>query len=236
MAKKKKLDALEAIFDQAMERVLSGSPEKKRRAKYDRQRFDNDYDAIYEAYLDPDKRLTAVQLRQLSRWKLARQWYSEFDPKNDAEVVEALRAEFGISSKQAYTDIANCKRLFGSIDVVNVEFEKVMMIERVKRRMKEMANLPDGFGYPSYMKAEKLLADLLGLTKEKQTLPEPKIVEVVMTANPLELGFEPIENVELHIKSFWKKKEEQQLLEIQDVDFDELINNPRNEQQHQREQ
>jgi hypothetical protein len=198
------------------------------------KRFDDDYDAIYEAYTNPRKKdkLSPTQKRQLARWKFARQWISEFDPPTESEVVEALRNEYGISLRQAYTDVANCKRFFASMDKVNDEFDRIMAVERILRLRNKALKRGDAKSLDVAAKCDITLIKLRGWDRDKAQMPEPKIVEVVVTTDLAVLGLLPVENKALAIKSFWKKKEEEKAREIHDVEFEDLLNNPRNEREH----
>ncbi|WP_143061558.1 hypothetical protein [Dyadobacter sp. SG02] len=200
------------------------------------KRFNDDYDAIYQAYINPKKTLTSTQLRQLARWKFARQWISEFSPPTDAEVVSALRMEYGISERQAYTDIFNCKRLFASVDKVNEEFEKILSAERIMRIRNKAMLVGGGKNLDVAAKCELILIKLKGWDKEKNQLPEPRNVNVIINSDPATVGALPIPDLDKHIKNFWRKKEEKAKAEIQDVSYEDLLDNPRNERDHQRNQ
>lgn len=199
-------------------------------------RFEDDFDAIYEAYTNPRKKdkLTLTQRRQLARWKFARQWISDFEPHSDVQVVEALRSEFGVSPRQAYTDVANCKRLFASVSKVNQEFEKVMYIERLLRLRRKSMELGTAKGFDVASRCDVTLAKIQGYDRAEHELPQPIIVEVNVTTDLSVLGLKPVENKQALIKSFWKKKDEEKQREIQEVDFDEILNNPRNESEYAR--
>lgn len=196
-----------------------------------RKRFEDDYDAIYRAYINPRHRdrLTPTQLRQIARWKFARQWMSEFEPLTDLETINALREEFGISQEQARIDIHNMKRLFTNVDKVNDEFEKVMYIESVKRLRKKAIELGDEKGYAVAARCDANLAKVLGFGVDKDTIPEPKIVQVFISTSVEELGLPKIENLNQTLEALRKKREEKALSEVEDVDYDEILDNPRNE-------
>jgi hypothetical protein len=229
--------------------VFDGDPEKpKKEKKKDKvvrkhsaklkseiiKRFEDDYDAIYEAYTNPKKQLTPTMLRQLARWKFARQWISDFEPPSDIEVVRALVKEFAVSQRQAYTDVANCKRMFASVTKVNQEFEKVMFIERCLRTRQKAMLLNNSKGFEVAAKYDVILAKVNGYDREQHENPEPVIVNVEVTTDLTAIGAKPIDNLAAIIKSFHRKKEEEKLREIVDVDYEDLLNNPRNESEHQK--
>ena len=226
MSQKKKKDVMEARLDELMR-----APRSAAARGVLVQRYENDFDDIYQAYTDPRKRdrLTVTQRRQLARWKFARQWYSDFDPPTDREVVDALQHEYGISARQAYTDVANCKKLFASVDQVNEEFEKVMAIERIKRLRTKSLDLGTAKGFDVAARCDVTLAKILGFDKERAHMPEPKLVQVIMGADPALVGAKPIENLAAVLKGFWKKKEEEKQRQIQDIEHEDIIDNPRND-------
>lgn len=200
------------------------------------RRFEDNYDIIYEAYTNPRKmdKLTPTIKRELARWKFARQWISDFEPSNDGEVVRALRTEYGISERQAYTDVQNCKRLFASVTKVNAEFEKVMFLERLTRTRRYAMELGNAKGFAIATRCDAILAKVNGYDREQHELPQPVLVNVVMTTDISVLGLKEVENKEALIKSFWKKKDAARAKEIQDIEYEDLLENPRDERQHQR--
>lgn len=195
----------------------------------------DDFDAVFKWYGNQDKfKLTDVQQKQLERWRFAREWYTNFDPPNDIEVVRALVNHFSISQRQAYTDVKNSQRFFCTAEQTNEDFEKVMLIERTKRLRKKAIASGSARGLDTAAKCDATLVKIYGFDREKAQMPEPKIVQVLISSDPSTIGALPIPNVEMHLKAFWKKKEEKELAEIEDVDFDEVMDNPRNERQHQK--
>lgn len=199
-------------------------------------RFNDDFDTIYEAYTNPKKKdkLSLTQKKQLARWKFARQWFSEFQPANDIEVVNALREEYGISQRQAYIDVANCKRLFASIEQVNEEFDRIMFIEGIKRLRSKAINYGDPKGYEVAARCDATMVKVKGYDRDKQQMPQPITVVTEITADLTVLGLEPIANLPVYIKSFWKKKEEEKMAEIENIDYEDILDNPRNEREHTR--
>ncbi len=195
------------------------------------RRFDDDYDAIYKAFTDPRKkdRLTFTQLRQLDRWKFARQWISQFEPATELETINAMRETFGISHEQARVDIENMKRLFVNIYKVNEEFEKAMYIESIKRLRRRSTELGTAKGFDVAAKCDANLGKVMGYDKTKEALPEPKIVQVFINADLQSLGLPKIDNLEMHLKALRKKKEDKAREEAQEISFDEILDNPRNE-------
>jgi hypothetical protein len=151
------------------------------------------------------------------------------------EVVTALRAEFGISNRQAYTDIINCKRLFASIDKVNDEFDKIMAVERIMRIRNKANARGDAKSLDVAAKCELILMKMKGWDRDKAQMPQPVTVNVIINSDPATVGAVPVVNFESLKKSFWKKKEEKAQLETEDIDYHDILDNPRNEQQHRRE-
>lgn len=217
-------------------------PEKPKR-KYSNKlksdigkRFEDNFDIIFDAYTNPKKmdKLTPTVKRELARWKFARMWISEFEPHNDSQTVAALRTEFAISERQAYTDVANTKRFFASVTKVNQEFDKVIYLESLRKARRKCMELGTVKGLEVASRYDVIIAKVQGYDREHVDLPEPVIVVVEMTNDIGVLGLKPTENAKSLIKGFWKKKEEQQLAESEEVSYEDIMKNPRNESEHQK--
>lgn len=208
-------------------------PDNSQPAKADP--FADDFDDIYKWYLDPDKhKISAVQEKQLARWKFAREWYTNFEPVNDNEVVRALVRQFSVSERQAYNDVRACQRFFCTVDQVNEEFEKVLLIERTKRLRNKAIKAGTTKGLEIAAKCDNTLTKIHGFDREKALIPTPINVQVIINSDPATVGAAPTPNFESLKKSWYKLKDERAQALAQDIDFDDILDNPRNEQQHQR--
>lgn len=150
------------------------------------ERFEDDFDAIYRHYMNPKAELSEKQKVQLSRWTWCREWFLEFEPNTKQEIVIALRRQFEISEKQAYTDVQNSMRFFASMEQVNKEMEKVMMVSRIKKRRKALDEngLLDPKAAGEATKADKLLAEILGFMEPDRAIPTPVVIEINPVFDP----------------------------------------------------
>lgn len=198
-------------------------------------RYEDDFDDIYKWYTDPEKyKITETQEKQLARWRFAREWYTTYEPFNDSQVVQALVREYGISQRQAYLDVKACQRFFASIDQSNEEFEKTMLIERTKRLRAKAIQSGTTKGLLIAAKCDATLVKIFGFDREKSQMPAPVIASITIDTDPATVGALPVSNWEALKKSFWKKKEEKAMQDIQDVDAQEIFEKPRNERDHQK--
>ncbi|WP_028665620.1 hypothetical protein [Runella zeae] len=190
------------------------------------ERFQDDFDAIYRHYTNPNSKLSEKQQEQLQRWTWCREWYITYEPFTNRELVNVMMQQFEISEKQAYIDVYNTMKFFASMEKVNKEAEKVMMVHRLKKRRHKLDAIvdtePKAAGEAT--KADKLLAEVLGFMEPDNLIPAPVIIEINPVFDPTLLGFEPIQNLELKLKKYReRKKNESQAI---DVTYDELMENP----------
>lgn len=190
------------------------------------ERFQDDFDAIYRHYTNPKSQLSEKLQEQLSRWTWCREWYVNFEPDSHRELVLALMKQFEISEKQAYIDVKNTMKFFASMEKVNKEAEKVLMVQRLKKRRKHLDTLavddPKAAGEAT--KTDKLLSEILGFMEPDSLVPTPVVIEINPVFDPTILGFQPIENLDLKLRKYKeRKKKEAQVVE---VEFEEIMENP----------
>ncbi len=216
----KKNNALEQHIEQAL-------IPKPSQAKIIEKRFYDDFDDIYRYYHDATGKLelTDKQNEQLSRWRWIREWMVSWNADTDREIIQAILVEFDISERQAYIDLKNTKRFFASIEPVQKEYEKVMMIGRLKRTIKKLTADGSAKALAAAAKAEEILAKVMGIFEPENQMPVPVLVEITPIFDPSILGVEPIpeERLTKLLKAFGQKKEEERRLEIEDVDFEMVM-------------
>lgn len=216
----KKNNALEQHIEQAL-------IPKPSQAKLIEKRFYDDFDDIYRYYHDASGKLelTDKQNEQLSRWRWIREWMVSWNADTDREIIQAILVEFDISERQAYIDLKNTKRFFAAIEPVQKEYEKVMMIGRLKRTIKKLTADGSAKALAAAAKAEEILAKVMGIFEPENQMPVPVLVEITPIFDPSILGVEPIpeERLAKLLKAFGQKKEEERRLEIEDVDFEMVM-------------
>lgn len=213
MAKKKK--------DKALEQHLERSMMPTRAQKIERCFYD-DFDDIYHYYHDRTGKITLSdkQKEQLERWNWAREWYTMWEGISNRELVAAVEKQFGIGTKQAYIDVANMKRMYTSLETANKDFEKTMMLERLRKQKKRLQADGSVKAEMALIKLEELMAKLLGFFEPDTQMPVPVVVEIGADFDPTILGLEVIPQNELLkvLKAYGKKKELELKREIEDID------------------
>jgi hypothetical protein len=188
------------------------------------QRFYDDFDDIYAWYHDPTGKVTLSekQKEQLERWNFAREWYTTWEGVANRELVTAIVKQFGVSEKQGYVDVQNMKRFYASLENFNKDFERVMMLERLRKQKRRLQADGSVKAEIALIKLEELLAKVGGLYEPENQIPAPVVVEIAPVSDPTLLGLEVIDETELLkvLKVYGKKKEIQQTKEFEDVDFE----------------
>jgi hypothetical protein len=196
-------------------------------AKKIEQRFYDDFDDIYAWYHDPTGKieLSAKQKEQLQRWNWAREWYTTWEGLSNRELVAAISKQFGISEKQCYTDVKNMKRFYALLENFDKDFEKVMMLERLKKARQRLKADGSVKAEVALIKLEELMAKIGGLFDPENQIPAPVVVQIAPVSDPTILGLEVIEEGELAkiLKAYSKKKEMQLKQEIEEVDFEMIL-------------
>lgn len=196
-------------------------------AKKIEQRFYDDFDDIYAWYHDPTGKieLTSKQKEQMERWNFAREWYTTWEGVANRELVSAIVKQFGISEKQGYVDVQNMKRFYASLENFNKDFEKVMMLERLRKQKRRLQADGSVKAEIALIKLEELLAKVGGLFEPENQIPAPVVVEIAPVSDPTLLGLEVIEEVELAkiLKAYGRKKEIQLQKEYEEVDFEMIL-------------
>lgn len=219
MAKKNK------ALEQHIEQSLVPKPST---AHITERRFYDDFDDIFRFYHDSTGKLelSAKQQEQLDRWKWIRAWILNFDYLSDRDIIIAIQKNYTISEKQAYVDLKNTKRFFASMDKVEKEFEKIMMIQRLKKQQHRLKNAYfDPKNEAVLVKNEELLAKITGMLEPDNLMPVPVVVEIQPVCDVTVLGIDPIPEDRLVklLKAFGQKKEEKRRLEIEDVDYELIL-------------
>lgn len=222
MAKTNKDNALEQHIEQSL---ATGETH----AEIVARRFYDDFDDIYRYYHDSTGKfeLSGKQKAQLSRWRWIREWILKNDNDTDREIIIGIKLEFEISEKQAYIDLRNTKRFFSSMEPVQKEFERVMMVERLKKQYKRLKADGSIKAEAVAAKVEELLMKVMGLAEPEMQLPVPVVVEIRQIFDPSILGVDdiPEDRLAKMLKAFGQKKEEERRREIEDVDFETILSN-----------
>lgn len=220
--------------DQVLERSLISIPTASSELE---RRFYDDFDAIYRYYTDPTGKLelTAKQAEQLARWNWIWGQIVDYHRSTNRDLVVSITNKFGIGEKQAYIDLANTRKFYASMEKVAKDFDKVIMIRKLRdqeARLTKTGKL-NVKAELALTKNIALQANVLGLMEPENLTPAPVVVYVEQVYDVSVLGIEPMEPEQLlkMVKALGRKKEEQRQLEYQDVDFEEIKDGNRSDQQ-----
>jgi hypothetical protein len=187
--------------------------------------FEEDLDKILRWYKDETGRvkLTPKLEERLNRWKMAREYILTFSPPTDRETVRFLMKSFQISEPMAYKDVRNTKRLFASMETVDKEFDRIMLIASVKKHIDRLL----ATGRESQVTScYALLARLGGYDKPTEGANEgggSLILNVQF--NPKLLGAKEIPNLEATVQKFiGDRAKEELMLQVDDIDWIDVKN------------
>jgi hypothetical protein len=201
---------------------------KTKLQKLQATRFEDDFEEIVAAYNDKTGkiRISETLENQKDRWFRARELFLSLKPVNDMPLVERLMSQYNISETQARTDCKNMKRFFGSVETVVKEYEKVAMIEDLKQQIKRLESDGSIKAEAIALKCRQLLSKIMGFDLPENHAPVPVFVEINQVYDPNLLGMQKIDNLENVIKNYLNKKSTKKLLDVEDVAFEDLVNNP----------
>jgi hypothetical protein len=164
--------------------------------KSEDQRFEDAFDQIMRWYRDESGRyqLSPSLEARLGRWKAAREFILTFRPLTDSIVVNFLMQQYQVSEPQAWRDVRDTKRCFASMEKVNKEFERIMLVAQIQS-LRTMA-LKDS-NYEVAAKCDATLAKM-GQFTEPDVDPGAqagKKIELHIAFNPALAGAKAIPNL-----------------------------------------
>jgi len=187
--------------------------------KSEDQRFEDAFDQIMRWYRDESGRyqLSPSLEARLGRWKAAREYILTYRPLTASIVVTFLQQQYGVSEPQAWRDVRDCKRCFASMEKVNKEFERIMLIAQIQSlRTTALAT-----------KNLKVAAQCDATLAKMGQFAEPDVdpssqaskkIELQIAFNPALAGAKPIPNLLETVRKFIGDKAERELM-IANVDF-----------------
>lgn len=194
----------------------------------DPSRWDDKFDRIVKWYNDerPDDDPKKVKLapalaEQLNRWTwlygmvtIPKNRY-----KNDAQLIKLLQVQYpDLSERTARRTLRDMRRFFGSVDQVEIAWEKNMLLASIKETLRQAKKKKD---LKAANSAEKNLITVLGADKSQETVENKTIINVI-NFNPVQLGAIPMEQEQLdamvaEIMNYDKKKAENPFDDFNDV-------------------
>lgn len=139
------------------------------------------FDAIHEYYhSDLPVRLNATQ--EEIRLRYVNTWSKLMKGMPRHKVRESIIEEHGVTERTAYSDIRNCEKIFGSLEVTD-KAAKRQMVERLILEAKEIAELDENVD--GMLAAADKIIKLYGLDKEDIDMPEwdkmePSVYPIVL--------------------------------------------------------
>lgn len=188
------------------------------------RRYEDNFEEIFLAYTQPEKFVLSEKLeRQVARWKYARELISMegIDISSNRDLCNYLMAEYEISERQAYIDIKNMQKFFEAADQTNLEFEKILHLERVKRHISKAEALGEK-GLRMLSPLNKELSNILGIGKDHHKVPAPTNVTIVVQNNPELAGGTRVDDLDNKVELAIQKAKLKREKSYQDVDFEEI--------------
>jgi hypothetical protein len=197
------------------------------------------YDAILKAFLAGKvDQLPKDQQNMLIRWKKADALMRDgqivkkgkkdiVQPYNFTRLADYLVAEYKVSYRTAYDDIASAKRFFlSTYSRDDKDFARGIMIEWGEKLMWEAAGEGD---YKSAAAFYKSLLEAKHLLKDDQDLPDYANINIpnfILVADPSELGFTKLEDPDAAVARIMAKRKkdkiDQIMAESEPVEFTDI--------------
>jgi hypothetical protein len=169
---------------------------------------------------DEQQHLTLVEQEQLKRYRAAFTLSLEKPSIPDNKLRDHLISEYGISTSQAYRDIANIRILLGNVRNAGKEWIRYLVNETLKQAIEEASG-------KKHLKERILAAAMLGkynrLDKEdSEEIPWDEIVPegIEPTTDPSVLKIKPLKNKKEEIRKMYKKYKGE--IDIEDADYQEV--------------
>ncbi|MNK47616.1 hypothetical protein D3C87_664280 [compost metagenome] len=197
------------------------------------------FDKILKAHLDNKiSELPSDLQLMLSRWKLIYNMLSDgklvkegkhkfYMPYKYNDLINFLMTEFDISIRTAREDIKSAKRFYAVSETKEEnDFAKGLFLEQCEQRSARAWGIGDGKTAAAY---DKIITSIRQWDKpadpELPKYAELQIPHTVIIADPTELGFEPIENVDDVVKKVLAKRKKNKIDSIfAEADAVELMN------------
>lgn len=127
----------------------------------------------------------------VERWNFAAESMNRHQGKPRRFIIELLKLRYpGLSNFTYHQDINNAMALFARVSKPNLEFERIVAIERIKKNI-ERAVLNEDFRSAAAL--ERALAEYLNRVDDSEGVdPEDYQVNTIITFDPELLGIKPL--------------------------------------------
>ncbi|WP_128544076.1 hypothetical protein [Larkinella soli] len=185
--------------------------------KSESERFQEAFDHIMRWYRsDGQKPLSPPLEARRLRWVAAREYIVLYKPLTDSEIVKYLAKTYGISEPQAWRDVRDTKRFFATMEAVDKEFDKIMLIAQIKDLRTKAILLED---YKTAAKCDENLIKLGHFDQPGEGGPAGKTIVLSIDFNPARIGAKPIPNLQQMVEKFIGERARRELM-IDDTDFE----------------
>ncbi len=183
----------------------------------DHSRYEVIYDKIMRHY-NRGEVLPADLAGRVLRWKAARVYLLDLNPKTDYDVVQLVADEFGVSEGTAWNDVRDTKRFFASLEQVNAGFDKVLLRQKIlKLEADTMKDQVKAMCHANLIK-------LGGYDRPVAEDNAAKQIIIQLDFNPALVGAKPIPNLQRIVEKFIGDKARRELM-IEDTDFEPVADN-----------
>jgi hypothetical protein len=182
------------------------------------------FDTILKAFLGGKiEQLPDDQQKMLERWRLVHRLITDGKivkkGKNDITqpytftmLADFLVAEYKVSYRTAYDDIANAKRFFlSTYSKDDKDFARGVMIDWGEKLMFEAAGTGDFKSAAAFFKA---LSEIKSLLKDDQEVPDYANINIpsfILVADPSELGFPKIDDPQAAVNRILAKRKKDKI-------------------------
>lgn len=149
--------------------------------------------------------LTDVEEKQRERWELA--FHIQRKHRSPERTANILSRLCNISLATSRRDVSACNKIFPNLIETNKAMDRLLLTEtawETLRRAKKQNNLKEENA------ATKNLILLKALDKDDALIPDFGNIgtqnNIIIIANPAEVGIKPIENLDALIRQYEKKK------------------------------
>lgn len=176
--------------------------------------FLDDFERVKRYYQDEKKYpLSDSLMGRLKRWKSAREWILTQKPLTDSFTVQFIVDTHNVSEPQAWRDVRDCKRFFASMEKVNKDFDRIMLIADI-RSLRTKAEFSGDLRTVASCYA---ILQKLGVGEETQEeSANTKTIELMVGFNPKLLGAKEIPNLLAEVSKFIGEEQARRELMIEE--------------------
>lgn len=184
---------------------------------------DSQYDIILRWYQSDDdnrKALTTKQEDMLRKWELAHDLFQQYGINET--VVNMLVSKYSTEEKKlsrasAYRYLATAKKFFGTTTKLDKDYARVFLWNKNIKGLERAVLRKDSKAEAMFLRN---LEKIAGIDKIDSDLPDWRnlvVAQINIVSDPQKVGLEKIENLDVLVAKFMKRKEERKLLEDGDL-------------------